>query len=38
MLDAIRLRIHHQREQELAIAAAEQINITLLRLTKGIEN
>lgn len=38
MLDAIRCRIHNHREQELGIAAAEQIKITLLRLTKGIEN
>lgn len=36
MLNALQSRIHHSREQEIAIAAAEQIKITLIRLEKNL--
>lgn len=36
MLNALQERIHHNREQELTIAAGEQIKITLLRLEKNL--
>jgi 2-oxo-4-hydroxy-4-carboxy-5-ureidoimidazoline decarboxylase len=37
MLAALLLRIENSPQKELAIAAAEQIKITLIRLNKGIE-
>lgn len=36
MLSALQSRIHHSRPQEIAIAAAEQIKITLIRLEKNL--
>lgn len=36
MLSALQNRIEHSREQEIAIAAAEQIKITLIRLEKNL--
>jgi len=36
MLSALQSRIHNTREQEIAIAAAEQIKITLIRLEKNL--
>lgn len=35
MLNALKKRIKHSRDQEITIAAAEQINITILRLNKA---
>lgn len=37
MLEKLRIRIDNPTEQEIDIAAGEQLKITLLRLTKGIE-
>jgi 2-oxo-4-hydroxy-4-carboxy-5-ureidoimidazoline decarboxylase len=34
MLELLRARLHNEREQELALAAAEQRKITRLRLEK----
>ncbi|MCY7293888.1 2-oxo-4-hydroxy-4-carboxy-5-ureidoimidazoline decarboxylase [Alteromonas sp. a30] len=36
MLEALEERIHHSREEELRIAAQQQIQITLLRLEKNL--
>ncbi len=36
MLNALKARIDNARDQELQIAAGEQIKITLLRLNKGL--
>lgn len=36
MLNALEERIHHTREQEIRIAAEQQIQITLIRLEKNL--
>lgn len=37
MLNALMLRLNNSTQQEIELAAAEQIKITMLRLEKGIE-
>jgi len=38
MLSLIRQRINHSRDQEIAIAAGEQLKILIIRIEKLIED